>query len=756
VYVIFSMIGDEMKNGTFKQIIFLLVIIVVCLGVSVVWADTGPWSFVRPDGTQHWYKVVHVPGGINWITARNNALADDGYLATLTSAEENDFVFGLCDDPVYWNPRVAAGGSLVGPWLGGKQATGAPEPAGQWEWITGEPFAYTNWAAGQPDDHIPNENSLYFGEMIGTRLNAWSDTRALDTNVQAYVIEYNVSPRTAGLLLLESNVTPGYVLFAPLSSTNTYLIDNAGMCVHQWPSSYPPGNSVYMIPTGTIMRTATDNNTTFTSGGQGGRIEKIDWNGNLLWAFDYSSTNVRQHHDIEILPNGNILMLAWEYRSQTQAVAAGRDPTSLSDGELWPDHVIEVAPTGSYGGEIVWEWHLWDHLIQDYDPGQANYGVVSNHPERVNINYFQGKNADWNHCNGIDYNPGLDQIAISVRNFSEIWIIDHSTTPAEAPGSTGGRYGMGGDLLYRWGNPAAYNSGTNVDQRLFVQHNVQWIETNCPGAGHFLVFNNGDGRPTGNYTTIDEWAAPIAVSGSYTQQPDGSWGPTGACWTYEATPRLSFYSSHISGAQRQTNGNTIICDGNGGRFFEVTYAGQEVWSYESPASGGMMATQGDPVTGNSVFRSERYDAQEYLAGLVLEPGYSLEIYPEGTDYDGDEMEDAWECQYALNPAVATDALLDPDEDHFLNIEEYIADTNPTNSLSFFFVEAMSNTTYCALYFQSSSNRMYSMEYCDQLVTGLWTGVAGQTNQAGAGGADSLVDTNRTTAAAYRLRVMLSK
>jgi len=362
--------------------------------------------------------------------------------------------------------------------------------------------------------------------------------------------------------------------------------------------------------------------------------------------------------------------------------------------------------------------------------------------------------ADWNHCNGIDYNAALDQIVISVRQFSEAWVIDHSTTPTEAAGSSGGNCGKGGDLLYRWGNPTAYDRGGASDQRLFVQHNVHWIPPNRIGDGHFLVFNNGTGRPGGNYSSVDEWISPLDGSGCYTQQMDGSWGPTGACWSYTTTPKTTFYSHHISGAQRMTNGNTLICDGEGGHFFEVTYSGQEVWSYESPViDNNMMVTQGIEVAGNRVFRAERYliDSQA-LNGLTLTAGHTLEIYPEQTDYDGDNMEDAWECLNSLNPALATDAVMDPDADEISNRSEYIADTDPTDSNSFFAIEVLSNTTNFSVFFESSSNRSYSLQRCDDLVTGLWVDVDGQTHQPGSGGTDHLSDTNITSRGLYEVRV----
>ncbi len=112
-------------------------------------------------------------------------------------------------------------------------------------------------------------------------------------------------------------------------------------------------------------------------------------------------------------------MIAWEYKTATESIAAGRNPDLLHDGELWPDHIIEVEPTGTSGGDIVWEWHVWDHLIQDYDSTKENYGVVADHPELIDIN-FGGRQVDFNHINSIDYNDEFDQILLSVNFFKEI------------------------------------------------------------------------------------------------------------------------------------------------------------------------------------------------------------------------------------------------------------------------------------------------------------------------------------------------
>jgi hypothetical protein len=390
----------------------------------------------------------------------------------------------------------------------------------------------------------------------------------------------------------------GYVLYTPMVSLKTFLINNSGDVVHTWKSNYKPALTAYLLEDGNLLRTAFSRiNPRFFGGGIGGRVEIIDWNGTVLWDFEYSNSYHCLHHDVEMLPNGNILMIAWEYKSKAEAIAAGRNPNTMPMGELWSDHIIEVEPTGSSGGNIVWEWHSWDHLIQDYDPSKENYGVVEDHPELIDINYGAHVMADWNHINTVDYNEEFDQIMLSVLIFNECWVIDHSTTTAEAASHSGGNSGKGGDILYRWGNPQTYGAGDENDKRFFNQHDAHWIPSGLPGGGNILIFNNGRGRPGGDSSSVDEIVPPVDSSGYYYLEPGSSYGPEETIWSYTADNPTDFYAINLASAQRLPNGNTLICDGPHGYFFEITPVKELVWEY---------LNQEPNLVDNHVFKIHRY------------------------------------------------------------------------------------------------------------------------------------------------------
>ncbi len=370
------------------------------------------------------------------------------------------------------------------------------------------------------------------------------------------------------------NINEGQIFFAPMQTKTAYLINHDGSVNHTWTSDYRPGEAVYMLEDGSILFTM---KLTYSFGGAGGGIQRISWDGELMWDFRYYTNDYLSHHDFEVLPNGNILMIAWEFKTRDEAIESGRDPNKLLGNTIMPDHIIEVVPTDPSSGNIIWEWHSWDHLIQDYDSNKKNYGIVEDHPELIDIN-FGSYQADWQHINSIDYNAEFDQIILSSRTFSEIWVIDHSTTTEEAAGHSGGNSGKGGDLLYRWGNPLAYGAGRQEDQMLYQQHDAQWVEPGYPGEGNILIFNNGGGRPGTDYTSIDEIVPPVDEEGNYYLETGYPYGPEEQTWVYDT----DFFAWYIGGAQRLPDGNTLVCNGPGGDFIEVTPEKVVVWEYENP------------------------------------------------------------------------------------------------------------------------------------------------------------------------------
>jgi hypothetical protein len=372
----------------------------------------------------------------------------------------------------------------------------------------------------------------------------------------------------------------GRILFAPMWGFTTYIIDATGAVNHTWSSNYLPGVAVWWVGDGSILRTLRMGGGPGL--GAGGGVQKIRWDGTILWDYRCNTNACFSHHDVQSLPNGDVLLIAWEAKTRDEAIAAGKNPNLVTTEGMMPDQIIEVKPTGPTTGEIVWEWHVWDHLVQDYDPFKANYGVVADYPELIDVNYAPSFGTDWLHTNSIDYNAGLDQILLSVHNFNEIWVIDHSTTTKEAAGHSGGQSGKGGDLLYRWGNPAAYQRGTSDDEKLFSQHDATWIDENCPGAGNILVFNNGGNRPDGKYSSVDEIVPPVNSTGAYSLDSGSAYGPIEPIWKYTANPPTDFYANRFSGAQRLPDGNTLICNAETGYFFEVTPDGAPIWEYTSP------------------------------------------------------------------------------------------------------------------------------------------------------------------------------
>jgi hypothetical protein len=436
----------------------------------------------------------------------------------------------------------------------------------------------------------------------------------------------SIAQNTIGTIINSVQAASGYTLLAPVNSQQTYLIDNCGREIKRWNSNFQMGMSAYLMEDGSLYRAGRVFNSDMMMGGIGGVLEKYDWNGVLIWQYNVSAIDSVAHHDFKVLPNGNILMLVAYKKPITEAFELGKDSIYTDDSTLYDESIIEIQPLGFDSAQIIWQWNVWNHLIQDRDNTKLNYGIIAEHPNRMNINYLGTSiGRDWMHANSLDYNPQLNQIIISFRHTSEFWIIDHSTTLEQAAGSTGGIYGKGGDILYRWGNPAAYDRGINLDQDLIGQHKVTWIEDGLPGEGNILLFNNGDNS---NYSSVLELVTPMTSAGFYLNPGSIAFGPDQPIWTYNDSLNALFNSGRLSSAQRLSNGNTLICSGQNGNLTEVDNQNNIVWNYLNPISSTGAIEQGNlPGAGsNSIFLAYKYEPDfPAFIGKNLEPGNPLEL-----------------------------------------------------------------------------------------------------------------------------------
>lgn len=378
-------------------------------------------------------------------------------------------------------------------------------------------------------------------------------------------------------LSLNAQQWNGLTLYGNQNASNIFLVDTSGTTVKTYSATGSTGYSVYMEPGGTIVRSLKLNNSTFNGGGACGAIQKIDNSNTVTWTYTVSSTSQYSHHDHCVMPNGNVLIISYESKTQAELAAAGGTNTALTT--IWPEKIIEVKPLTATTGTIVWEWHVWDHLVQSVNSSKANYQTsIVNHPELLNINYQSTQ--DWMHMNGIDYNPILDQIIVSSHNMNEWYIIDHSTTTAQAASHSGGNAGKGGDFLYRWGNPAAYGAtGTKI---LNVTHDAHWIPEGSPNAGRLVGYNNGGITSPSQKSTIDQVDAPRA-NYNYTITAGSAFTPLSYTTRYACTA----YNSNMGNSEQYPNGNQMIVLATAGTIYEIAPTGTTaIWT---KSTGGTVA-----------------------------------------------------------------------------------------------------------------------------------------------------------------------
>jgi len=372
-----------------------------------------------------------------------------------------------------------------------------------------------------------------------------------------------IFPVKEGLEVFDgSKVYDGFVLVNDASANRVYLMDKTTSIIHEWNlNGKKLGNDAFLLDDGRLLAMLETENPEITLGGNGGIISLIDKDGNVEWSYEYSDENHIAHHDAEILPNGNIIFLTWQRKSEEEAIQAGY----AQETEVIYDAILEIDPSTD---EIVWQWHMWDHLIQSHDDTKLNFGSISDNPQLIDFNYVDTTDApgDISHANGIAYDAEKDIIYLSANFYDEIWVIDHSTSSEEATTNIGGNFGKGGDLIYRFGNPTAYANAQGM-VRFDRNHHPNLLSGDK--KGNMLVFSNGINS---EQSTVYEFKLPENMN----LLPDTDNEPE-VIWSFTDS---DLFAGRVSGADYLPNGNRLITEGDFG-FWEVTESGEVIWKYTS-------------------------------------------------------------------------------------------------------------------------------------------------------------------------------
>lgn len=339
---------------------------------------------------------------------------------------------------------------------------------------------------------------------------------------------------------LLAEITPGYILIPAQSmmgggTKTSTLVDVKGATVKTFNVT---GYNSYLLPNGNIVgQTGTGSAAAM---GFGSLVEQAAGNSTALQTWTASGGSF--HHAHWIMPNGNWLGTYTVKISPKTALASAGYTGSLTS--IWDEWIQEWNPKTK---TIVWQWKASDHT------------AGTNHPRKFNNNSF--KSQDPIHVNSVVYDSARDLIVMSSHYLNEVLVIDHSTTTAEAATSKGGRYGKGGDLLFRWGSSKNYGgSGAAMSD---VVHGGGVIQAGLPGAGNFCLFGNSD-----NTVKQSRWYEIKA------QESDTGW-VIGSNGEFVAELVFDYYNSayqstgHYGYGQRLANGNTLITYSGSAKLVEI-------------------------------------------------------------------------------------------------------------------------------------------------------------------------------------------
>jgi len=354
----------------------------------------------------------------------------------------------------------------------------------------------------------------------------------------------------------------GYTIIST-PDDQTILIDMDGRIIHNWSIKGHPSK---MLPGGDLLGGDERNQI-----GENTYVSQEDWNGTIIWEFhDWENGSSREHHDVEREGNPvGYYAPGQDFIEKGRTLILSRTTIINKSISKWPledDVIYEV----DWNGNLTsYRWYANEHFDEFGFDAFAKFGI-----------YFQKfMYKGWLHVNSISelgknqwYEKGdgrfkPDNIIISSRHANFIAIIERSS----------------GKLVWKVGPD--YSKKTPEGQKLgkiIGPHHAHMIPKGLPGEGNILIFDNGGfggyrllGLPIRNirfYSRVIEFnPTTYDIVWEY-QDRDGPLIP----W-FGKDPR--FFSPLVSSAQRLPNGNTLICEGNRLRVFEVTPEKNVVWEY---------------------------------------------------------------------------------------------------------------------------------------------------------------------------------
>jgi len=366
--------------------------------------------------------------------------------------------------------------------------------------------------------------------------------------------------RQRGLTHSDSNFSGGYTLVTPIGGKNSYLIDEEGCVVHKWHVEGFQPMYGHLLPNANLLVRGqplvdTGTGTMEPTWRTADILLELDWNGNIIWRWE----NPAFHHDMCRHPNGNTLAIVWDLCDMEIARKVKGGYPSDQSARLWadPKHAkFFLGGLGVGGRPHHLKGPLSDAIVEVSPSGDVihSWRAWENCDHETDYICPLEFPKEWTHCNSVKYIFD-GKVLISFRETSVVMLIDWPD----------------GNVLWKWGRDVISH-----------QHDV----TMTP-EGNILIFDNGTHHP------ITPRSRVVEVDMETNK----------IVWQYNPSVVFSFFSGHIGGCERLPNGNTLICEGQSGRVFEVTWDCKVCWEWISP-----FIHPYKTVYASMLFRAHRYAA----------------------------------------------------------------------------------------------------------------------------------------------------